>query len=158
MDTRLFRRACARFATGVTVVTLLDSQGHPHGVTVNSFASVSLEPPLVLVSIDLKNAILGHFISSAWFAINILAEHQEHLSRRFSSAAENRFVDVEWSPGITGMPILEGALAHLECAVTRTFEVGDHTMMIGEVRHAEYGEGRPLVFFESGYRNLGNRE
>ncbi len=154
VDKRLYRRTCARFATGITVVTLLDSQGHPHGVTVNSFASVSLEPPLVVVSIDLKNAILGHFISSSWFAINILAEHQEHLSRRFSSASEDRFIDVEWHAGLSGMPILNGVLAHLECAVVRTFEVGDHTMLIGEVRRAEYREGRPLVYFESGYRSL----
>lgn len=158
VDTLLFRRACGRFATGITVVTLLDGEGHPHGVTVNSFASVSLEPPLVLVSIDLRNAILGHFLSSAWFAINILAEHQEHLSRRFSSATEERFTGVDWHAGISGMPILDGVLAYLECAVTRTFEVGDHTVLIGEVRHAEYREGRPLVYFESGYRGLSDKD
>lgn len=154
VDTRLYRRACARFATGITIVTVLDALAHPHGVTINSFTSVSLEPPLVLVSIDLKNAILGHFISSSWFAINILAEHQEALSRRFSSAAENRFIDVDWHLGLSGTPILEGVLAHLECAVMRTFEVGDHTMLIGEVRHADYREGKPLIYFDSGYRNL----
>lgn len=154
VDTRFYRRTCARFATGITIVTVLDNLGHPHGVTVNSFASVSLEPPLVLVSIDLKNAILGHFISSSWFAVNILAEHQEHLSRRFSSAAENRFLDVEWHTGASGMPILDGVLAHLECAVLRTFEIGDHTMLIGEVRHADYREGKPLVYFDSSYQSL----
>jgi flavin reductase (DIM6/NTAB) family NADH-FMN oxidoreductase RutF len=158
VDTRLFRRTCARFATGITIVTVLDRLGHPHGVTVNSFASVSLEPPLVLVSIDLKNAILGHFISSSWFAINVLAEHQEHLSRRFSSAEENRFIDVDWHQGPSGMPILEGVLAHLECAVMRTFEVGDHTMLIGEVRHADYRDGKPLLYFDSGYGTLAEQK
>ena len=80
IDPWIYRRTCAQFATGITVVTTLDSEGRPHGMTVNSFSSVSLDPPLVLVSIDLRNAILGHFISSSWFAINVLAEHQEDLS------------------------------------------------------------------------------
>src|ERR1022692_4090839 len=127
VDTWLYRRTCAQFTTGITVVTTLDSNGHPHGMTVNSFSSVSLEPPLVLVSIDLRNAILGHFISSSWFAINILAEHQEDISRRFSSPSENRFLGLNWRPGECGTPLLDGVLAQLECLVVRTFEVGDHT-------------------------------
>jgi flavin reductase (DIM6/NTAB) family NADH-FMN oxidoreductase RutF len=154
VDSVLFRRTCAQFATGITVVTTLDSEGHPHGLTVNSFSSVSLDPPLVLVSIDLRNAILGHFISSEWFAINVLAEHQEELSRRFSSPSENRFQEVEWSMGVSGVPLLAGVLAQLECAVVHTFEAGDHTVLIGEVRGASYREGQPLVFFDSGYRKL----
>jgi flavin reductase (DIM6/NTAB) family NADH-FMN oxidoreductase RutF len=154
VDTSLYRRTCARFTTGITVVTVLDSLGHPHGMTVNSFSSVSLDPPLVLVSIDLRNAILGHFISSSWFAINILAEHQEQLSRRFSSPAENRFIDVGWHAGVSGTPLLDGVLAHLECSVVQTFEAGDHTVLIGEVRQAAYVEGKPLVFFNSQYQHL----
>ena len=154
MDPRLYRRTCAQFATGITVVTTLDSHQHPHGMTVNSFSSVSLDPPLVLVSIDLRNAILGHFISTSWFAINILAEHQEDLSRRFSSTAENRFEDVDWHAGISGTPLLDGVLAQLECSVVNTFEVGDHTVLIGEVKNAGYSEGRPLVYFDSAYRGL----
>ena len=94
----LYRRVCAQFATGITVITAPDENGHPHGMTVNSFTSVSLDPPLVLVSIDLRNAILGHFLTSAYFAVNILAEDQEELSRRFSSASENRFHGVDWHP------------------------------------------------------------
>ncbi len=154
VDPALYRRTCAQFATGITVVTTRDSEGHPHGLTVNSFSSVSLDPPLVLVSIDLRNAILGHFISSEWFAINVLAEHHEELSRRFSSPAENRFLGVEWTTGISGMPLLTSVLAQLECAVVQTFEAGDHTVLIGEVRGASYREGKPLVFFDSGYRRL----
>jgi flavin reductase (DIM6/NTAB) family NADH-FMN oxidoreductase RutF len=123
-------------------------------MTVNSFSSVSLEPPLVLVSIDLRNAILGHFISSSWFAINILAEHQEDISRRFSSPAENRFLGLAWHAGESGTPLIDGVLAQLECSVVRTFEVGDHTVLIGEVRRATHTEGKPLVYFDSAYRNL----
>ncbi len=151
---RLYRRTCAQFATGVTVVTALDEQGRPHGVTVNSFTSVSLDPPLVLVSIDLRNAILGHFLTSTHFAVNVLAEDQESMSRRFSSTSENRFHGVEWRPAASGVPVLGGALAHLECAVTKVLEVGDHSVLIGEVEHAEYSSGKPLLFFDSSYRKL----
>jgi flavin reductase (DIM6/NTAB) family NADH-FMN oxidoreductase RutF len=155
VDAGLYRRACAQFTTGITVVTVRDRNGHPHGITMNSFSSVSLDPPLVLVSIDLRNAILGHFLSSAVFAINILAEHQERLSRRFSSPAENRFHDVDWHPAPSGTPLLDGALAHLECSMVRTFETGDHALLIGEVKQAAFSEGvKPLVYFNSEYRNL----
>jgi flavin reductase (DIM6/NTAB) family NADH-FMN oxidoreductase RutF len=154
IDIRLYRRTCAQFATGITVVTTIDGHGHPHGMTVNSFSSVSLDPPLVLVSIDLKNAILGHFISTSRFAINILAEHQEDLSRRFSSSSGDHFLDLEWHAGASGAPLLEGVLAQLECSVVRTFEAGDHTVLIGEVRLAGYGEGKPLLYFDSGYRQV----
>jgi 4-hydroxyphenylacetate 3-hydroxylase, reductase component len=154
VDSSLYRRACGQFATGITVVTVVDSKGHPHGMTVNSFSSVSLDPPLVLVSIDLRNAILGHFLATSFFAINVLAEHQEPLSQRFSSTAANRFDGIEWHPAISGTPLLSEALAHLECSVTRTFEAGDHTVLIGEVLRAGYREGKPLVYFNRRYQSL----
>lgn len=155
IDTSLYRRTCARFATGITVVTTVDGNRHPHGMTVNSFSSVSLEPPLVMVSIDLKNAILGHFISSSWFAVNILAEEQQDISKRFSSSSERRFHELPWHAGESGSPLIDGVLAEMECSVVRTFEAGDHAILIGEVRRAAYREGKPLVFFGSGYRVLG---
>jgi len=154
VDALLYRQTCARFATGITVVTVVDENGHPHGMTVNSFSSVSLHPPLVLVSIDLRNAILGHFLSRQYFAINILADDQQHLSRRFSSASENRFAGVAWTPGTGGVPLLDGVLAHFECAVEKTFEAGDHSVLVGEVRVAWYREGQPLVYYGSTYRKL----
>jgi flavin reductase (DIM6/NTAB) family NADH-FMN oxidoreductase RutF len=141
-------------ATGITVITTVDANGHPHGMTVNSFSSVSLDPPLILVCIDLRNAILGHFLTTACFAVNILAEHQEDISRRFSSAAEKRFHGMEWTPGVLGVPLLPGVLAHMECAVTKTFEVGDHAVLVGEVREAWCGQGKPLVYFNSSYQNI----
>lgn len=148
----LYRRTCALFATGITVVTTVDENGHPHGMTVNSFASVSLDPPLVLVSIDLRNALLGHFLSSAWFAVNILSAEQEGISRRFSTTSENRFHGIDWKPGASGAPLLGGVLAHMECAVVKTLEAGDHAVLFGEVRHAWHGEGKPLIYFNSEYR------
>jgi flavin reductase (DIM6/NTAB) family NADH-FMN oxidoreductase RutF len=154
LDASLYRRTCALFATGITVITTVDSNGHPHGMTVNSFSSVSLDPPLILVCIDLKNAILGHFLTSAWFAVNILSDDQEDVSRRFSSAAERRFQGMDWKPGDSGVPLISGSLALMECELTKTFEAGDHAVLIGEVRRASYREGNPLVYFGSAYRNL----
>jgi flavin reductase (DIM6/NTAB) family NADH-FMN oxidoreductase RutF len=157
IDASLYRRTCSLFATGITVVTTVDAHGHPHGMTVNSFSSVSLDPPLVLVCIDLKNAILGHFLTSAWFAVNILGEHQEDVSRRFSTAAQNRFHGMDWRRGDSGVPLLAGVLAEMECSVTKTFEAGDHAVLIGEVRRASYRDGKPLVYFNSSYQNIGER-
>ena len=153
-----FRAACSRFATGITVVTCLDREGRPHGMTVNSFTSVSLEPRLVLVSIDLRHAILGHFLACRWFAVNVLAENQECLSHRFSSVSENRFIDVDWHSGESGMPLLAGVLAQFECATVRHIEIGDHAVLVGEVRCASSSEGRPLLYFNRSYRVLGGAE
>jgi flavin reductase (DIM6/NTAB) family NADH-FMN oxidoreductase RutF len=122
---------------------------------VNSFTSVSLDPPLVLVSIDLRHAILGHFLACPWFAVNVLAENQEILSHRFSSVSENRFIDVDWHSGESGMPLLAGVLAQFECAAVRHIEIGDHAVLVGEVRQARRSEGKPLVYFNRSYRVLG---
>jgi flavin reductase (DIM6/NTAB) family NADH-FMN oxidoreductase RutF len=150
----LFRRACAKYPTGITIVTTLDEKGHPHGMTVNSFTSVSLDPPLVLVSIDRRNALLGHFTTSAFFAVNVLGEDQRELSHRFAHVAEGRFHGVEWTAADSGAPLLTGTIAHLDCAVLQSVEVGDHAVLIGEVRAARYENGAPLVYFDSAYRRL----
>jgi len=154
----VYRAACARFATGVSVVTCLDAEGHPHGLTINSFTSISLEPPLILVSIDLSHAILGHFLKCPWFAVNVLSEDQERISHRFSSVSENRFNDVDWQTGESGMPLLAGTLAHLECSAVRHIEIGDHAVLIGEVRRASHSEGKPLIYFNRCYRSLRDNE
>jgi flavin reductase (DIM6/NTAB) family NADH-FMN oxidoreductase RutF len=124
-------------------------------MTVNSFTSVSLEPPLVLVCIDQKARVLEHFVASNFFAINILSENQQALSMRFARPGEDRFDGVEWYAGETQMPLIPGALAFLECAVFQRQEAGDHTVLIGEVVSAVRHEGNPLLFFSSGYRSLG---
>jgi flavin reductase (DIM6/NTAB) family NADH-FMN oxidoreductase RutF len=125
---------------------------------VNSFTSISLDPPLVLVSIDLRHAILGHFLACPWFAVNVLAEHQENLSHRFASVSENRFIDVDWQSGASGMPLLSGVLGQFECATVRHIEIGDHAVLIGEVRRATHTEGNPLLYFNRSYRILGRTE
>jgi flavin reductase (DIM6/NTAB) family NADH-FMN oxidoreductase RutF len=155
VDVDLFRRVCSRFATGVTIVTTSSPDDQPRGLTVNSFTSVSLDPPLVLVSIDTRNHIVSRFPEGAPFAINILSEDQEELSRRFAASLEDRFEGVSWRKGIGGEPIIDGAIACFECTVQRAVEAGDHTILIASVKNVRLADGEPLVFFDSDYRQLG---
>ncbi len=150
----LYRRVCGSFATGVTVVAVIGTDGRPHGITINSFASVSLDPPLIMVSIHLRNSALGHFLRNTHFTVNVLAEDQEQHSVKFAKHGEDRFHGVEWQGAESGAPLLEGALAYLECSSVRWFEAGDHAVLIGQVVRAGCREGRPLLFFHSSYARL----
>ncbi|MBI5281028.1 MAG: flavin reductase family protein [Candidatus Solibacter usitatus] len=128
--------------------------GKPHGLTANSFCSISLHPPMVLVCVAHKAATHGPFASASSFAINILSENQKDLSVRFSSSHANRFEGVGWRKGESGAPVLEGALAVLECVTRERIEAGDHTIFLGEARRATVNDGRPLVYFGGGYGEL----
>jgi len=154
LDPQMFRRTCSIFATGVTVTTVLDSDGRPHGITLNSFTSVSLFPPLILVCIDKRSQVMQHFRIGTTFGVNVLREGQEELSRRFSRHGPDRFQDIPWRPGNTGIPLLESVLATIECLLAELNEAGDHWIVIGEVLHADCSDGNPLAFFRSSYRNL----
>jgi flavin reductase (DIM6/NTAB) family NADH-FMN oxidoreductase RutF len=149
-----FRRACGLFATGIAVVTTRAADGAPHGLTINSFSSLSLAPPLVMVAIDHRCAVLGWFESNGYYAVNILRENQQSLSVQFAQIPEGRFTGVEWKAGHTGSPVLDGVLAVLECRVVNVVDTGDHRVLIGEAVSVEIGEGRPLVFFGSDYAKL----
>jgi flavin reductase (DIM6/NTAB) family NADH-FMN oxidoreductase RutF len=150
----LFRRACSQFATGVCIVTTFDKE--PHGFTVNSFTSVSLRPPLVLFCIDHDAAIVEVFRRTHHFAINVLAEAQQELSTAFATKPERRFEGVTWTPGLHSLPILEGALATLECRLVRVFPAGDHDVLIGEAMRASVpsSDTEPLAFFRGRYVRL----
>jgi flavin reductase (DIM6/NTAB) family NADH-FMN oxidoreductase RutF len=154
VDRNQFCRACGRFATGITIVTSLGPEGEPHGMTANSFTSVSLAPPLVLVCVDHGCKVLGHFRRGEYFGINVLKEGQQELSAHFARGGHDRFNGVKWHGGETGVPLLPDALAAMECALTKTVDAGDHTILIGEVLHVKIREGRPLVYFSSTYRKL----
>jgi flavin reductase (DIM6/NTAB) family NADH-FMN oxidoreductase RutF len=154
IDPHHFRRVCSKYATGITILTVPDAAGAPQGMTVNSFTSVSLSPPLVLVCIDRQTSILAHFFLGARFAISVLHEEQKELSAHFARSGRDRFETVDWRPGETGPPVLSDALAILECTVTQMVEAGDHVVVIGEVAHAAWREGRPLIYFNSGYQAL----
>ena len=127
---------------------------HPHGLTINSFSSLSLAPPLVMVAIDRDCAFLYLFESSGHYAVNILREEQRDLSTRFAQLPEGRFTGVEWTPGKTGSPMLEGVLGVLDCRTVQVIDAGDHRVLVGEVVDVAIGEGRPLVFFGSSYTKL----
>ena len=152
IDEFAFRNICGRFATGVTVVTAFDGDGRPAGMTVNSFASVSLRPPLVSVAID--HAASAHPVlqSAAQWTVNILEAQQESLSRRFAAVVRDRFEGVGWRRGPAGELLLDGALAHLTCHRHASLEAGDHTILVGTVVAGAAAEhGRPLLYYRGGY-------
>lgn len=148
-----FRHACGRFATGVTIATVLDAEGLPHGLTVNSFSSVSLEPPLVSICLGHAVTVIDYFRESRHFGINILAEGQQELSDRFARKGLDRFDGVEWYRGETGAPLLPGVLAAIECAQRHRVTAGDHDIFIAEMLSARVSDGQqPLLYFASRYR------
>ncbi len=149
------RQTLGRFATGVAIVTCTDAQGAPVGLTANSFNALSLDPPLVLWSLRLASPSLQAFDACAHFAINVLAEDQVELSRRFASPVMDKFAEGQWSPGLGGAPVLTGAAAVLECALERSQEAGDHMLFIGRVlAHADISTA-PLLFHGGHYHLLG---
>jgi flavin reductase ActVB len=154
IEKQLFRQVCGRFASGITITTVLDAAGGAHGLTANSFTSVSLSPPLVLVCVDHRAKILEYFHHNPHFGINILSDRQRPLSERFAGSGYDRFEGVEWHPGQTGVPLLPGALAALECSRVKAVPAGDHDILIGQVVHAQYHDGEPLIYFASKYRSL----
>ncbi len=150
-----FRAACGLFPTGVTVVTRRLNSGRPYGMTVSSFTSVSLEPPLILVCIDRRAGFSPGLTPGIAFAVNMLSEHQQELSVHFSKPPESdRFGAVAWREGWGGVPILNGIVASLACEVDRVQEAGDHFIVVGAVREIKRFGGRPLVWCESGYHCL----
>lgn len=157
LPTQDFQRLMANWATGVTVVTSV-GPGGLHGMTANAFLSVSLEPPLVLVSIGHENDSNAIIRGSGRFAVSILSAEQEHLSRHFAQ----RFMDaaqalrgIAWSRSPGGLPWLDGALAHLDCEVQQTVEAQDHTLFLGRVLHLDIAsDAPPLLYFRSRYTSI----
>ena len=150
----LFRRACGRFATGVAIASVMDEKGAPRGLTVSSFTSVSLDPPLILICLGHAVTEIEQFRASIHFGINVLGEEQQALSERFARPGQDRFAGLEWHPGQTGVPLLGGVLATVECAVRQRVTAGDHDIFIGEMVGARIGEGSPLIHHASRYRRL----
>jgi len=140
------RATLANFATGVAVISTLDQQGRPFGMTVNSFNAVSLDPPLVLWSLGLGAQSLPIWRAARGFAVNILSAVQEPLSRRFSSRVDDRFATVAWRPGQDGLPLLDGAVATFECRYWARYPGGDHEIMVGEVIACQRSDMAPLIY------------
>jgi len=149
-----FRSALSRFASGVTVVTMQTEAQRLGGITVSAFSSVSLEPPLILVCIEKRASLHDMFKEGVQFAVNILGEDQELVSRRFASKDEDRFKGTGYTIGASGAPLLTDALATIECRVVYAYPGGDHTIIVGEVDHAMVAEGKPLTYYRGGYAQL----
>lgn len=147
------RKAFGSFTTGVTIVTTLQADGIPRGFTANSFTSVSLEPPLLLVCLSKKALSYETFTNSDHFAINVLREDQENTSQLFATQSEEKFMSTAWDSGQKSMPILKECLANFVCHKERIVDAGDHTILIGRVTDFNFNEGKPLLYFRGGYVN-----
>jgi 3-hydroxy-9,10-secoandrosta-1,3,5(10)-triene-9,17-dione monooxygenase reductase component len=149
-----FRAVLGHYATGVTIITALHD-GKPYGLAANSFTSVSLDPPLVLVCMARTSKSWPKIRDSGAFAVNVLSERQEEVSRRFGDRGGDRFAGLGWKPGDTGSPVFSDALAFVECRVEAEYAGGDHVIVVGRV--IDLGviqEGRPLIFWRGGYGSL----
>ena len=146
-DTLAFRRALGMFATGITVVTAQTPDGRRIGLTVNSFNSVSLTPPLVLWSLARHLPVLADFEQCSHYAINVLATHQQPLSQRFATRADDKFAELDVREGVTGAPILRDALFSLDCRVIEAIPASTHSIFLCEVVDAKFAEASPLLYF-----------
>lgn len=150
-DPRALRDAFGCFMTGVTVVTTLDAQGRPVGFTANSFSSVSLDPPLLLVSIANSSANRATFTAAEGFAVNILAEGQRDVSATFARPVADRFADIYWKRGPVGGPVIAGVSAWFDCRLEQTVEAGDHTILIGRIGGFEATPAPGLGYYRGAY-------
>lgn len=154
-DPRTLRDAMGCFATGITIVTALDAEGTPVGLTANSFTSVSLDPPLLLVCIANTAGTAPALRAAAHFGVNVLQIGQQPTSNRFASKGEDRFANQPWAPGQTGVPLLGGSLVSFECQRESLHEAGDHFILVGRVVRAQFEPHRdPLLYFRGKYRRL----
>ncbi len=155
LDPYLLRQALGCFPTGVTVVTTRDADGTFVGVTINSFSSLSLEPPLVTWALSTLSANLRAFETATHFAVNVLADDQVWVSRRFAAPAAHRFHEVPVRAGIGGAPLIEGCVAHIECHTHSSQTIGDHVLFVGRVERMRADKRPPLVFVGGRYRSAG---
>lgn len=153
VDRAAFRQALGQFATGVTVVSTLDGNGQPYGMTASSFCSLSLDPPLVQWSISTRSFSFPIFEKADHFAVNVLASVQEDVSRNFCKPID-RFATVKAVSGLEGLPLIEGSLAWLECKVEERIECGDHTIFVGRLLRTRVFEGAPLLHWQGRYASV----
>ena len=142
------------FATGVTVITTRDRDGNPWGLTANALTSVSLEPPLILICVDKTADCYACFEESGTFVVNVLAEDQEDVSRRFATKGEAKFDGLGYRRNEDGCAVIEGSIAHLDCRIVQRHDGGDHTIYVGEVAAGDASAEPPLLFFRGGYRKI----
>ena len=154
IDSATFRSVLGRFVSGVTIVTARDGDDVDHGMTASAFCSVSLDPPLVLVSIAHDATLHPVLCAHDELAVSILTASQEAIARRFAEKLDNRFDGVGFTRGITGAPLIDGALAHIEASVVHRYPGGDHTIFVAEVLAASATMDEPLLYYRGGYAHL----
>lgn len=154
IDQRVLRDALGAFATGVTVVTALGSDGRPVGLTVSSFNTVSLDPPLIVWSLSLSSPNIQAFRGADHYAVNVLAADQQALSERFALRNTDKFAGLELLPGLSGVPLLAGCCAYFECSNETHHRGGDHLVFIGRVERFKHTPKEPLIFHRGCYRVL----
>jgi len=154
IDQRALRDALGAFATGVTIVTTRDADGQPRGLTANSFVSISLDPPLVAVSIGYTAQSYAAFRNCEKFAIHVLQEDQLELARRFASRTPDKFAGLEFDATASDVPVLPGCHARFECRNFQTIDLGDHVMLVGEVYDSELADMTPLIFHRGKFVTL----
>jgi flavin reductase (DIM6/NTAB) family NADH-FMN oxidoreductase RutF len=153
-DTARFKEALGRFVTGVTIVTALE-EGKPVGFTCQSFVSLSLDPPLVALAPAKSSTSWPRIAKAGSFCVNVLADHQRDVCRRFAVSGGDKFGGVSWHPAATGgAPVIEGSLAWVNCAVELIHDAGDHELVIGRVLDLGLGDGVPLLFYDSAFGSL----
>lgn len=152
-DAKLQRKILGQFATGVTIITMPIKGGY-WGMTANSIASLSLAPPLVMVSVGKDNQTHSLLKEAKCFAMNILSERQQEISDRFAQEGPKDFSDLSFTTGETGSPILDGILGYVDCRITEILPAGDHEIFVGRIVTGDVRGGRPLIYFGGGYRHL----
>ena len=153
VDEGTFKLAMSHFASGITVVTT-EHAGRRYGMTVASFASLSLRPPLVVICIDKNVQSHDAIAASKKFGVSILAEGQEDISNRFAAKSDDKFTGLQMTTGSSGVPLVPGAICAIECQVREQLPGGDHSIFVGEVTAVDAAGGRPLVYFRSAYRQI----
>ncbi len=151
LDSRRFRDALRRFATGVTIITTRTSDDVPVGLTANSFNSVSLTPPMVLWSLNKHSRSLDVFLAAGHYAVSVLCAEQMDLAARFAAPIVDRFEGVPWTPGSSGVPLFEGCVAWFECRSVFQYEGGDHVIFVGEVIDFGHSDRTPLLYAGGAY-------
>jgi len=154
IDSKEFRDALGAFATGVTVVTATDRRGAPIAMTANSFSSVSLEPPLVLWSVNRTHDIADDFIEADHYAVHVLTQDQESFSNHFAGERTDKFEGIAYDTGTNGLPLLRACSARFQCRVEQRYDGGDHVILLGRVIEMDYTTENPLIFHAGKYRRL----
>jgi flavin reductase (DIM6/NTAB) family NADH-FMN oxidoreductase RutF len=151
IDPRDFRNALGTYGTGVTIITATAADGKPYGITCNSFASVSLNPALVLWSLGIYSSSLAVFQNASHFTVHVLANSQQALANRFAKSSDDKFAGIDWAPGLGNAPVLAESVANFQCRSVNRYYGGDHVIFLGAVEAYVYNSGEPLLFARGKY-------